>query len=374
MPPKRLNVLLLEPFYGGSHKAFVDGIRKHSRHRVEALTLPARFWKWRMRGAAILLAQRMEALENAPDVILASDMLSVADLKALLGKFSPPVLLYMHENQLSYPVPKGEAIDFQFGFTNITSCLAAEQVVFNSTFHQDAFLRALPGFLRMMPDCRPKGIVEDIREKVSVLPLGCDFAGIFLRPRTPDRSAPLTLLWNHRWEFDKAPEVFFDTLYRLQAERLKFRVIVCGENFQAKPKVFLEAKQRLRRRLVHFGYEPSRARYARLLSQADIVVSTAVQENFGLSVIEAVYAGCLPLLPRRLSYPEILPAAFHEGHLYDSPADLYQRLRALLRHGIPSGFDCDGLRKEVSRYDWRGMIKRYDEMFDATGRRPKKMK
>ncbi|MBI2880140.1 MAG: DUF3524 domain-containing protein [Candidatus Tectomicrobia bacterium] len=367
MAVSRRDVLLLEPFYGGSHRAFVDGLRRHSRHRVEALTLPARFWKWRMRGAAILLAGRMKGLARPPDVILASDMLSVADLKALLGPQAPPVLLYMHENQLSYPVPRGEAVDYQFGFTNVTSCLAADRVLFNSNFHRDAFLRALPGFLRRMPDCRPAGVPEEIRKKSSVLPLGCDLADLRPKPDSPNPSGPLAILWNHRWEFDKAPEVFFEALRRLQGDRLPFRVIVCGENFQAKPEVFLQARRRLRRRLLHFGYEPSRARYARLLSEADVAVSTALQENFGLSAIEAMYAGCYPLLPRRLSYPEILPSPFHADHLYEGPDDLYRRLRALLRRGVPPAFDREGLRRALAPYDWRAMIGRYDELFEAFG-------
>jgi glycosyltransferase involved in cell wall biosynthesis len=365
----RRGVLLLEPFYGGSHKAFVDGLKRHSRHRVEALTLPDRFWKWRMRGAAILMAERMGTLRRPPDVVLASDMLSVADLKALLGPAAPPILLYMHENQLSYPRPENEREDLQFAFTNVTSCLAAEKVLFNSEFHRETFLKALPALLRMMPDCRPKGIPERIREKSSVIPLGCDLAAFDPIRKPASRPGPPTILWNHRWEFDKAPEVFFEALFRLQADRLRFKLIVCGETHQIKPKIFLEAKRRLRRRWVHFGFEPSRARYARWVSESDIAVSTAIQENFGLSVVEAMYAGCYPLLPRRLSYPEILPAEFHAGHLYDGPEDLCARLRTLLREGLPTTFDPERLRRRMAVYDWRAMARRYDDLFDQCGRR-----
>ncbi|MDP6619760.1 MAG: glycosyltransferase, partial [Nitrospinota bacterium] len=183
------------------------------------------------------------------------------------------------------------------------------------------------------------------------------------------RPGPPTILWNHRWEFDKAPEVFFEALFRLQADRLRFKLIVCGETHQIKPKIFLEAKRRLRRRWVHFGFEPSRARYARWVSESDIAVSTAIQENFGLSVVEAMYAGCYPLLPRRLSYPEILPAEFHAGHLYDGPEDLCARLRTLLREGLPTTFDPERLRRRVAVYDWRAMARRYDDLFDQCGRR-----
>ena len=133
------NVLLLEPFYGGSHRAFTDGLKRTSRHRVECLTLPDRFWKWRLRGAAIALADRIASLSVSPDIILASDMLSVADLKALLGADAPPVLLYMHENQLTFPVPEGARADYQFAFTNVTSCLTADRCSSTRNFTVKAF-------------------------------------------------------------------------------------------------------------------------------------------------------------------------------------------------------------------------------------------
>ncbi len=56
-----MNFLFLEPFYGGSHRDFADGLIAHSRHRIDLVTLPARFWKWRMRGAALYLAGKIQA-------------------------------------------------------------------------------------------------------------------------------------------------------------------------------------------------------------------------------------------------------------------------------------------------------------------------
>ena len=49
-------ILLLSPYHGGSHRAFAEGLAAASRHELTILSLPARFWKWRMRGAALLLA------------------------------------------------------------------------------------------------------------------------------------------------------------------------------------------------------------------------------------------------------------------------------------------------------------------------------
>ena len=58
-----MDVLLIEPYFGGSHRAWAEGYVSHSSHAVELLTLPARFWKWRMQGGAATLAERALALD-----------------------------------------------------------------------------------------------------------------------------------------------------------------------------------------------------------------------------------------------------------------------------------------------------------------------
>ena len=60
-----MRILALEPYYGGSHRAFLDGWVAHSRHEWTVLELPAYKWKWRMRHAAITLADRVAALRVA---------------------------------------------------------------------------------------------------------------------------------------------------------------------------------------------------------------------------------------------------------------------------------------------------------------------
>src|SRR6185312_1232756 len=48
--------LFIEPFYGGSHRAFLDGLIEHSRHEIVPLTLPEGEWRRRMRRGAQELA------------------------------------------------------------------------------------------------------------------------------------------------------------------------------------------------------------------------------------------------------------------------------------------------------------------------------
>ena len=136
-----LRILALEGYDGGSHAQFLDGLIAHSGHHFTRMSLPARKWKWRMRGAAIYFARQLSDAEEY-DVIFTSDMTAVADLRALLpGSLkAKPIVCYFHENQLTYPLPDESDRDYQYGFTNITSCLAADAVWFNSRYHLDSFV------------------------------------------------------------------------------------------------------------------------------------------------------------------------------------------------------------------------------------------
>jgi glycosyltransferase involved in cell wall biosynthesis len=358
-----MRVLLIEPYYGGSHYAWAAGYARHSTHQVDLITLPARFWKWRMHGAAVTLAQAAQSLPSRPDVILASDMLN---LPAFLGLTRAtladvPVLLYCHENQLTYPLQPGETRDLTYGMINWLSMLAADRVAFNSAYHLEAWFEELPRLLVHLPDCTHVHLVPEVRAKSSVLPVGCDLARLDrARVEGPAGDAPI-LLWNQRWEYDKAPEVFFRALEILAAEYLPFRVILAGGNVRQKAAEFEAAREWLSERVVHYGWADA-ATYAHLLWQADVVVSTAVHEFFGISVVEAICCGCFPVLPRRLAYPEILPEGFHDLCLYEDFEGLLDRLRWALTRSDEACRAARGLRDAMARYDWSVMAPRYDAL------------
>ena len=387
---KKLKILFIEPFYGGSHKNFTDGLIKYSSHDYRLYTLPARYWKWRMRGAALHFSQKIKN-PSEYDLLFTSDMMSLSDLKMLWRDDCPPAVVYFHENQLSYPLPEGEKMDYQFGFTDITTALASERLLFNSHFHMNSFLDSMPGFIRKMPEYKPLWAVDKIRVKASVLYPGCDFpeaeeawpntvAGISEENAAPAASSVPLILWNHRWEFDKCPEIFFNALKEADG-RLKsagveipFNIAVLGENFQAKPKAFIEAKEYFGERILQYGYCDSRAEYISWLQKSDIVISTAVQENFGISIVEAIRYGCFPLLPDRLSYPELIPDKFHKDVIYGSDADLAEKLTAIL-----SNIDEANLNKNktelssfFSKYSWESAVRDYDEFFYSVLQEPSK--
>lgn len=364
-------IQLVEPFLAGSHQQWAEGLRAHSAHEVSILGLPGRHWKWRMYGGAVALAAQANALPDpAPDLILATDMLDVATFLALCRRrlAHTPVALYFHENQVTYPWSPDDTDarlerNNQYGFINYTSALAADRVFFNSAFHRSAFLEALPAFLRQFPDRRGMDNVALIAAKSEVLPLGMDLAALDL-PAPPPKPAEAVILWNHRWEYDKSPDAFFAALCQLKAEGLPFKLIVLGEAYQQSPPAFEAAFHQLADRILHFGYAPSRAQYAHYLHLADVLPVTSQQDFFGGSTVEAIYCGCLPLLPRRLAYPMHIPAAHHAALLYDTDAELLDKLRAAILD-VPHARHLAGsllrVRDFVAHCDWSHMAGIYDE-------------
>lgn len=365
-----MNILLVEPYYAGSHRAWADGYRAHSRHSVQLLTLPGRFWKWRMQGGAVTLARLSQDLKEPPDLILASDMLNVPAFLALsrgADWHSAPLALYFHENQLTYPLQPGEKRDLHYGFINFVSALCADAIFFNSAYHLEAFFDELPCMLKHLPDYNELWAVDALRARSQALPLGLDLARFDgQRPARLPAGRP-AILWNHRWEYDKDPATFFRAVQALAAEGLDFGLILLGESFRNQPQEFIEASQRLPGRIEHLGYAEDAATYGHLLWQADILVSTALHDFFGAAVVEACYCGCFPILPRRLSYPELIPALHHDACLYDDFDGLLARLRWAIGH--MREVRRFSLQQEMNRFDWHQIGLRYDRLLEETADR-----
>ncbi len=372
-PAKPLTVWLLSPYHTGSHQAWAQGYAQHSRHQVQLLTMPGRFWKWRMQGGAIELAHLARtALAQAgpPAALLTTDMVNLpAWLGLLRRELSPsiPILHYMHENQLTYPWQAGQKPDFTYAMINWLSQLAADRVAFNSQYHADAWFAALPVLLKQFPDYPHLAQIEQVQAASIVLPVGIDCRRLLTtpaegQPAPAPASAPL-ILWNQRWEHDKQPAHFFQLLYRLQAAGLPFRLAVAGEKFRNVPPEFAEAQQRLADHIVHWGYLARVDDYLALLQKANLVISTAAHEFFGISMIEAAIAGALPLLPNRLSYPELIPPEFHARCLYADAEALFQQSAQFLQE--PAAAPPQLRQHLVNAYAWPTVAAAYDDLIEG---------
>lgn len=373
-----MDIALAEPYFSGSHKRWSLELATRSSHHFQLFTLPGRYWKWRMHGGAISLAEKWNQHYNSrpvPPVFIGSDMLDLCTFKALIKK--PPVSfhLYFHENQITYPWSSAPADtnvqrDNHYGFINFSSALCADRVWFNSNFHKNAFLDALPAFLNQYPDRKLKNRIGEIEEKAGVLPLGLDLKS--LRKPQPkefpvDPEKGPIILWNHRWEYDKKPEKFFEKLFQLKAEGISFQVAVLGASFRKSPAVFEKALKFLKEEIIHVGYAHDLDTYRHWLWRSHILPVTSIQDFFGGSVVEAIYCQCLPLLPDRLAYPEHIPSAHRQKLIYsETPTDeLYQKLKFFVQNPA----DIPNITKEcskfVEKYDWDSMISIYDTLFSS---------
>ncbi|XP_069389192.1 tRNA-queuosine alpha-mannosyltransferase isoform X2 [Paralichthys olivaceus] len=363
------SVLLVEPFYGGSHKQLIDLLNENIIGCC-VFTLPAKKWHWRARTAALYFSQTIPTCPTYR-VLFSSSVLNLCELVALRPDLARlKKILYFHENQLVYPVRKDQERDFQYGYNQVLSCLVADIVVFNSFFNMDSFLSSISSFMKKIPDHRPRNLEQLIRPKCMVLSFPLQFPDVSrLMPKhklvrqqqiraephthrsedphpstiepdlepvsdqisgdqdSGDQIKPLHIVWPHRWEHDKNPEMFFSTLMKLKEKQLNFKLSVLGETFTDIPVVFSEARHQLDSHVVSWGYQNRKLDYLKVLCEADVVVSTAKHEFFGVAMLEAVHCGCFPLCPKALVYPEIFPAQY----LYSTPEQLCKRLQELCR-------------------------------------------
>jgi glycosyltransferase involved in cell wall biosynthesis len=373
MLDKSQHILLLEPYYGGSHKAFLTGLRKQLDCCSTVLSLPARKWKMRMQLAAPWFAEQIPELVRQGthfNGILTSPFLDVAVLRTLLARqgINLPLAMYFHENQFSYPGQVHDPGIFQFISINFTSALSADRLAFNSRYNLETFLDGIRRYLRKATDMDLRHLEGEIQEKSIVLYPGIDFQQIdalhtvetVQTGTSEEQQKGPVFIWNHRWEHDKDPETFFHALFEL-AEKYPFQLIVLGQHFRDQPEIFTQAKNILKDRLLHFGYAESCEEYTRLLSQGDYIVSTALHEFFGIAVLEGVRAGCCPVVPDRLSYKELFPKQYKYAE-----GKLTEHLKKVI--SCPVSFRATDAKQLTEKYNWSVIGREYRKWLDFSSK------
>jgi glycosyltransferase involved in cell wall biosynthesis len=352
-------ILIIEPYYGGSHHRFLQGLQQHVQAEYTLYSLPARKWKMRMQLSAPWFASRLcgERRENRFfDCVLCSTFVDVAVLRVLLAQADgwndqARFCLYFHENQLTYPERNTGQANRQFAAINYTSALAADRIAFNSSYNAASFIAGCRRYLKDAADMCVLNTLTEIERKSVILYPGIDYTVIDTTACRDKHDVPV-VVWNHRWEHDKNPEEFFAALILLQEWHVDFRLILLGQAFRTQPRCFAEARLSLGNKILQYGYAGSATEYGRLLQCGDIVVSTAVHEFFGMAVLEAVRAGCRPLLPDRLAYPELFPSEY----LY-ADGELAERLRHVLSNPDILTFQAD--KKFTEPYSWPVVADKY---------------
>ena len=301
------------------------------------LELPPRHFSWRIRGNPLFWSLEREAeLTDDFDLLLATSMVDLATLRGLVPSLARiPSALYFHENQFAYPIGRSEQGRVEAQMVNLYAALAADALLFNSRYNLDSLVDGCAELLKRLPDKIPAGVPERLAAKAQVVPVPVEVEALASGPaRWPGtaRDGVLRLVWVGRFEYDKGGERLLAILERLDCTAIDYEIALVGQKFRQSPPVFERIASEFANRLVHYGYLPDVTDYHALLRSGDLVLSTALHEFQGLAVIEAVAAGCHPVVPDRLAYREIYPASCRYTSCLDDPdAEADAALECLLR-------------------------------------------
>ncbi|XP_047725439.1 glycosyltransferase-like domain-containing protein 1 isoform X11 [Prionailurus viverrinus] len=328
-----MSILIIEAFYGGSHKQLADLLQEELEDCV-LYSLPAKKWHWRARTSALYFSQNIPISEQYR-ILFASSVLNLTELTALrpdLGKLKK--ILYFHENQLVYPVKKCQERDFQYGYNQILSCLVADVVVFNSVFNMESFLTSIGKFMKLIPDHRPKDLESIIRPKCQVIYFPIRFPDVS-RFMPKHKTIHLQKILNLKGNGGAAPSM---TPAFHQEQKGSENLL---KNFNSESGPCNAAQQE------NLGSSLTQEPDLRMCHSSDNSSSLHEEDKqnttsspcdiFGgiddpqrpLHIVwphrwlEAVYCGCYPLCPKDLVYPEIFPAEY----LYSTPEQLSKRLQ-----------------------------------------------
>lgn len=308
------------------------------------------------------MALQAQQLNFSPDVVLATSMLDVASFQALYRDSKVPLVLYMHENQLTYPIRPGGKRDQDLVYRQFTSQLCADQIWFNSQHNLDSWFKALPLFLQRFGESHGSKTVDALESKSKVMPVGLSLPES--KPSLARSNTRPILIWNQRWEWDKNTEAFVNFVKKFDSSA-PFDVVILGEAASRESSERRELRDFLGSRLLHHGW-CEKDQYWKWLQRADLTVSTARHEFFGISILEAVACGVYPLLPNKLSYPEIfgsacLGAENDERYLYDKPRDLFRLARDFFASSASRNTSSQEFLQELAyRYSWANLAPDYD--------------
>ncbi|HCH21161.1 MAG TPA: DUF3524 domain-containing protein [Cellvibrionales bacterium] len=320
-----MKILLLSAYDAQSHRYWRESlVDQFEQYQWTVLSLPPRFFSYRVRANPMTwFIEQRPILSADYDLIIATSMVDVATLKGLIPSLATtPLWLYCHENQFSYPLSHHlddralNNLDAKMVF--VYNCLAAKQISFNSEFNRRTAIDGLQALLKKFPEKIPVSFVDEIMAKTSVLAVPLQTVNAVSQPlmttHQGDKQKSIKIIWNHRWEYDKGPDILLAIVEQLAAAGQAIEFNIVGQQFRQSPAAFSAIKQAIERsatiKLGRWGFVQSITDYQQLLTECDVVLSTALHDFQGLSVLEAVQAGCIPLLPDHLVYPEIFSSIY----------------------------------------------------------------
>ncbi len=362
-----MKILLLSAYDAASHRSWREGLVGYfCEHSFVQLTLSPRFFSWRIRGNSLSFAHSLRSLDIDFDLVIATSMVDLSTLVGMVPELAGvPTLVYFHENQFEFPNSPKAYPSLEPQLVNLYSAIAASHICFNSEYNFHSFCVGVERLLSRFPDEVPPGIVESISAKSSVLPVPLA-ADVFEFQISDTAKKPGSIVWNHRWEYDKGTDRLLAAVKLLPSDKA-FTFHIIGQRFKVCPTEMDELQSVLSSRgwLGSWGPVESRNDYLDVLGSSQFVMSTAIHDFQGLSVLEAMALGCLPIVPDRLAYQEYVQGPFRYPSSLSDPAEEARACATMLSTLTESAGvqqQNDASHSDLCSFSWPELGPRYHEL------------
>lgn len=314
---RQLDIIALEPFYGGIRKQTLELLSRHSRHRWMVFKLPARRLERRLSTAAQWFTQQLARTPHLKcDILFTSDAINLADFLRMNPEFGhKPSVAYFYCNQLI-----GQAVnDQQARLALLSTASTATEVWFNSLFHMRAFLSHAAALYDAHPELGGKQPLRAIVAKSQLIHPPVEIVPPARDSREVDAERKRrTLCIDNREGAD--PEVFKAVLTEISGRNEPVVLHVLGRPLDGIPEGVPVTNVDMK----------SEADVVRALRRCEIYISCQPCQEFDPLAMRAMACGCIPILLKDGFYAEFLPAALHTWCLYDrTPGDLLNRVMDL---------------------------------------------
>jgi hypothetical protein len=346
---KQLDILALEPFFGGIRRNMLETLIRASRHRWTLLKLPPRRIERRLTAAAHWFAEQLSRhWVGHVDLLFTSEALNLADLYRMMPNLArKPAVVYFHNNQL--PEPGIQSVNPALDFANLNTAAAASEIWFNSKFHVRAFLAGVAALVGANTELAAQNPIPQLTAKIRLMPPPVDMNV------ARDLAKSETIARGKRTVFVETRDANIDLLNTALAivnrrgERVQLITVGPVEHLttdvprQTIPEMDLIGQ-------------------CRGILQSTAFASTKIAATFDEHAVRALQLGCRAVVPRTGVYPELLPKSIQSLSLYDVDADsMASRLQDALYGPLDVPGAADELERLLRQFDLITVCKAMDE-------------
>jgi hypothetical protein len=349
MSSTQLDILCLEPFYGGMRKIMLETLIKCSRHKWTLLKLPPRRMERRLSAASVWFAELLARhFTGSVDLLMTSEALNLADLYRLHPELiKKPSVVYFHNNQLPHQDGREGPLDL----VNLNTAMAATEIWFNSVYHLRTFLSRATSLVNRHHEIAGQNPVADLAAKAHIMPppvnmkilrdlaenevIQRDKRNIFIETRDADL------------------KILNTTFSMLERRGEAFQLLTVGPVDGLLPEIKRTALS-----------ETDEVAQCRAMLSSGIFLSSKGGAPFDHLAIRALSAGCWALCPKEGVYSELMPEMLHSPCLYEnSPDTLAGRMQDVWHLDHLHNYEY-ALEELLTKYDPAVACKAMDERLE----------